>query len=296
MTAVHFGFLPEAAHISWDEGACCIEPLPEHSQLVTQMLSHPQVLDGWCYPPVRPINANVQTPLVPQGFALPASHQISLASDDADDEQANFLIALFGMLKGRRLQRPEWQHFYKASIDSKLADFYATDTEIVRALDIATSFWRQHTEPEIRKLAFGALHWHLFAQLYEHEFERFNAQYMALDACYKLATKTRNRFESPSHATRAGALCDLLNMPPPSWAVCLSGQTKCALSERRNALVHEAIYAGLPVGFVHPADQGAMERELTGLVARILLHLLGIDNEYTRSECTTRAMIGFTFN
>lgn len=73
-------------------------------------------------------------------------------------------------------------------------------------------------------------------------------------------------------------------------------QKSCALSERRNALIHEALYGGQPVGFAHPAGHEGMELELTRLVARLLLRLLGIENEYTRSDCTTRSTIGFRFN
>jgi hypothetical protein len=83
-------------------------------------------------------------------------------------------------------------------------------------------------------------------------------------------------------------------VPTPSWAIPTGGKT-CALAERRNALVHEAMYGGEPVGFTHPAEDKGMELELTGLVARLLLRLLGIENEYTRSACTTYQTIGFSF-
>ena len=55
------------------------------------------------------------------------------------------------------------------------------------------------------------------------------------------------------------------------------------------------MYGGEPVGFTHPVDHKGMEYELTLLVARILLRLLGVDNEYTRSACTTRQTYGFSF-
>ncbi len=71
------------------------------------------------------------------------------------------------------------------------------------------------------------------------------------------------------------------------------GQKTCALSERRNALTHEAMYGGQPVGFTHPTDHKGMEYELTLLIARLLLRLLGIENEYTRSPRTYYQTIGF---
>lgn len=253
-------------------------------------------MDEWCYPPLRPLNISVDAPLIPTTFSLPATHQIHLTAVNATDEEANFMIALFGLLKGQRLQRSEWQHFYKAPVARKLNDFVATDVQITKTMDIAAAFWRNHTNPEVRRLAFGALHWHLFAQLYEHQFERFNAQYMALDACAELALKigfpgypsTR-----PSHATRASKLCDCTGAPKPIWADPVAGQQSCALALRRNELAHEAMYGGQPVGFAHPLEHINMELELTGLVARIFLSILGVSNEYTRSECTTRQMMAF---
>lgn len=69
-----------------------------------------------------------------------------------------------------------------------------------------------------------------------------------------------------------------------------------ALSERRNALVHECTYGGKPVGFAHPKEHKSMEFELRGLVARLLLSLLGIHNGYTTSPCTVYQTIGFSFS
>jgi len=258
---------------------------------------------NWFYPRLKPVphessEATKAPPLVPMGFSLPATHLLSFKNHGWTDEGANFVIALFGMLKGRRLQRDEWQHFYKAPIDRKLCDFYATDQEISHALDKASDFWLTHTDSDTRKLAFGALHWHLFAQLYQHEFERFNAQYMALDGCCKLAMKTWSGFPSKylTHAERPSVLCAQIGVLMPAWANIrtVGAKKTCELADRRNALIHEAIYGDQPVGFSHPKNYSAMELELTGLVARILLRLLGIDNEYTRSECTTRETLGFS--
>jgi hypothetical protein len=295
MSPVLFGFLSDATPISWDAGCSTIQPLENHCELIAAMGLESGVINGWCYPPMRPVRADVATPSVPSAFSLPATHQIHLTAPSATDEEANFMIAFFGLLKGQRLQRTEWQHFYKAPVASKLNDFIATATEIAKTLDIAIAFWRQQT-PEIQKLAFGALHWHLFAQLYEHEFERFNAQYMALDACAKLAKDMcfpGYPTKHPPHAQRASVLCECTGVPRPVWVDPGGGQSSCALALRRNALAHEAMYGGQPVGFAHPVEHRNMELELTGLVARIFLRLLGVSNEYTRSECTTRQKSGF---
>ncbi len=207
------------------------------------------------------------------------------------------------MLKGTRLQRAGWQHFYKAPIESKLNDFLASPSEIIRTLDIATHFWRNQVDPKVRKLAFGALHWHLFAQLYEHQFERFNAQYTALDACAELASVMQYSGyppgSRPHHYKRACQLCLATGTPLPSWASCYKKDPKrssCALADRRNDLVHEGLYGGQPIGFAVPTTDKHMERELTGLVARVFLALIGVQNEYIRSACTTNQTHGFSFS
>lgn len=295
MVQVEFGFLADIAVITWQGGASRIEACLNHSEIVEHVLNSSQVHKGWFYPPLYPVQSGSDRPLVPKGFALPATHHMHLLSSSADDEEANFMIALLGLLKGQRLQRPDWQHFYKAPVRRKLNDFLATDTEISRALDIATDFWRQHS-PKVLKLAFGALHWHLFAQLYAHEFERFNAQYMALDACAELALEIKYSgypAKRPPHANRASELCSCTGMPKPIWVDPQIPWKDCAIALRRNALAHEAMYGGQPVGFAYPTSHRHMELELTGLVARIFLRLVGINNEYTNSPCTTRSMIAF---
>lgn len=301
MKRVRFGFLPEPTVLEWSAGR--VEPLPEYENIVHEIQGHPRVYGDWCYPPLSPVNRNggegKEPPSMPAVvFALPATHQLVLGDAAWSDENANFFIALFGMLKGLRLQREEWQHFYKAPVKpGTLCDFVAHDREIAQALEAATQFWTAYPDADVRSLAFGALHWHLFAQLYEHEFERFNAQYMAMDACWKLAQKSVARCPQGKflHAERPGKLCELLGIPAPNWAIIPKGEKSCPLSERRNALIHEAMYGGHPVGFAYPEEHKGMALELTGFVARVLLRLFGIKNEYTRSPCTTRQTIGFSF-
>ncbi|MDO8933822.1 MAG: hypothetical protein Q7U97_15620 [Rhodocyclaceae bacterium] len=300
MMEVRFGYLQEQMVIEWSSGT--VRPLDNIASIVERVQVHERAYGDWFHPPLEPVSRDSKetknSPLVPtRTFSLPATHLLSLKNHDEADECANFVIALFGMLKGRRLQREGWQHFYKAPIDQELCDFCADKSEIAHALDRVSDFWQTHADVDIRRLAFGALHWHLFAQLYEHDFERFNAQYMALDACHKLAKATWTNFDSATtHAKRASALCTQLGVPTPAWANVPTGQRTCALSERRNALIHEAMYGGQPVGFVHPVEHSGMELELTKLVARLLLRLLGIENEYTRSACTTRVTMEFSFD
>lgn len=295
--SARFGFLIEPISLTWSGGG--IEPLPDHGAVVQGVLAHERHYAGWLYPPLgavqRDSGESKDRPTMPVTFALSPTHVLTLCDASAGTEAEDFFIALFGMLQGLRLQREGWQHFYKCPTKLRtLCDFHANGSEIAQTLEVAAAFWRRNSDVSIRKLAFGAIHWHLFAQLYAHEFERFNAQYTAFDACWALATRTTNVVAN-GHAERPLALAAALGLVTPSWALPVSANQKaCSLSLRRNALVHEALYAGEPIGFAHPTFERGMELELTGFVARVLLALLGVRNEYTRSPVDTRQYFGFT--
>lgn len=296
MIEVRFGYLQEPTVIDWSLGS--IKPLDNITSIVERLQIDGNAYGDWFYPPLEPAphapKEIKNAPLIQtEIFSLPSTHLLSFNKQDDTDECANFMIALFGMLKGRRLQREGWQHFYKAPIAPMPGcDFIAYKRGIAYALEKASEFWLKHSNTETRKLVFGVLHWHIFAQLYQHNFERFNAQYMALDACHKLATETWAGFiPAKQHCNRASELCMQLGVPIPAWAEPF--KKSCALATRRNSLAHEAMYGGEPVGFAMPTEHKGMEFELTLLVVRLLLRVLGIDNEYTRSACTTYQQWGF---
>lgn len=298
MTA-RFGLLIEPVWLPWSAGR--IEPLQNHGSTVEGVLAHDRHYAGCLYPPLAGVtpdsNESKECPAVPAIFGMPPTHELTLFDSPTDPAAEDFFIALFGMLKGLRLQREGWQHFYRCPTKrGALCDFYADNTEIATTLDQAAIFWRSHTDPLIRKLVFGAIHWHLFAQLYQHEFERFNAQYTALDACWALAKEMlKVDAKGLGHADRPRTLATALGLLIPNWAAPLAANQKaCSLSVRRNALVHEAMYAGEPIGFAHSQTERGMETELTGFVARAIFALLGVHNEYTRSRGDTGQCIGFS--
>lgn len=296
--AINFGFLEAATEVAWSAG--CIEPLANHAQTVATIKDHERHYGGWFYPPAGPCQIDIREtktgPAIATVFPLPATHQLRLSDGRHDEDAASFFIAFFGFLNGLRLQRDTWQHFMRCPTKRALCDFIAGSRDMVTALDTASKFWDSHPDAAIRKLAFGALHWHLFAQLYQHDFERFNAQYTAIDACWRLAVNLGQAPDMRDHARRPKCLAEALGIQVPQWAAPLPAPEKgCALSQQRNALIHEAMYAGEPVGFASPSFAADLTLELTGFVARCWLRLIGIDNEYTRSPVSTRQMMGFTF-
>ena len=297
MESIRFGFLNEPLSVSWRYGT--IRPVPNFEEIASCFEQSAGVYKGWVYPPIKAVDgqgAAAKKAWVPATFSIPSSH-ILTPHPDADPAHSDFFIALFGFLHGRRLQREGWQHFYKAPLSRKLCDFVTDKKSTEWALNQALAFCEMHSSnTEVLKLAFSALHWHTFAQLYEHEFERFDAQYKALDACYKLTLLTQTGCRAATHAERALRLCEHFGIEPPDWVSPPGNQTNSSTSElalRRNALAHEALYGGQPLGFAHPAGSGAMVSGLKSLVARILLSTLGIKNSYTQSSSTTQSMSAF---
>lgn len=293
MSEVRFGFLCERVELSWKEGS--VVPLPDFEKIVSRMQSSSGVFEGWIYPPCAAVRghagAHASAAFELSQYQLPSSHVLKLKTG-VNTERSDFFIAMLGFMKGLRVQREGWTHFYKTPLTSRLSDFLADKEAIAWALDVASDFLTRNPSPDVLRMAFGALHWHLFSQLYEHEFERFDAQYKALDACYRLAVLTDSSFsEQGGHASRALRLCTHLHIHAPVWVQPLTGvKGDCELSARRNALAHEAMYGGLALGFAHAGDSGAIELGLKSLVARIFLRVLGVDNEYARSSSTTRQM------
>jgi hypothetical protein len=226
-------------------------------------------------------------------FELAPTHKLTIAFGPQDPEFANFLIALFGFMKGLRLSPEGWQHFYRVPLKrGALCDFLADNSNIAKMLELATDFWKRNNLTEVRRGIFGAIHWHLFGQLYEHEFERFNAQYIVLDSCFALFKCIFKLKKDPAHGERPSRMCTEYGLAVPSWAVkCPDG--KYPIAKLRNQFFHEGLYGGSPIGFAHSTDIPSIEHELTNFNARLILAILGARNFYTKSSVDTRQCYGF---
>ncbi len=185
-----FGFLREEDQINWSSGV--IEPLPECRSTIAAIDASGRICDGWLYPPL--VDAIGEPPMgMPHPkvhakvFELASTHRISVTSGPQETDYINFIIGLFGLLKGLKLVPEGWFHFYRVPTQCcKLNDFRIDNLSIVKTLELGTEFWLHNNHPEVRQGIFGAIHWHLFGQLYEHPFEQFNAQYIVLDSCFAL--------------------------------------------------------------------------------------------------------------
>jgi hypothetical protein len=226
-------------------------------------------------------------------FELASTHKLTIDNGPQDPDFANFIIALFGLMKGLRFVPEGWQHFYRVPLKcGALCDFLADNSSISKMLELATEFWKSNKLTEVRRGIFGAIHWHLFGQLYEHEFERFNAQYIVLDSCFALFKSIIKLKKNLGHGERPSLMCTEYGLAVPSWAV-KGLDEKYPIAKLRNQFFHEGLYGGSPIGFSHPTDIPSIELELTSFNARLILAILGVRNIYTKSSVDTHQRYGF---
>lgn len=274
---IAFGWLPEDRTYATSEYDVLLADthdeavrfVSESGQVDSAGWYHPPVLVG---PPRRPVSV----------FQIPATH-IMRITDDAEGEYrlSSLLIMVFGLLKGLRLVPSAWAHFYRVPTrPHQLTDFYVKEEAITRVLDLALVFWRINTS-ELRRLIFGAFHWHSFGRTYMQPFEVFSAQYTVLDTAWRIY-RLKTAVKSVTHARRVEVLAAAYGIPLPEWAVVSNGASY--LSALRNSLLHEGMWANEPIGFSHPKLYANIYREIHALNSRVLLALLGDQSRYVTSK------------
>lgn len=289
-----FGFLQDDLQLNWASGS--ITPLPDHAAIVRCLLSPGDTCGGWLYPqlveaPGNPSEAGSRPAIPERWFSLPPTHLLTLSSEEPD--LAPFMVTFLGFLIGLRLLPEGWNHVTRVPIQrGKLNDFSAGRDSLQRALEHGTRFWEGHSV-EVRWATFGILHWHLFGQLYQEQFEIFRAQYIVLDACFHLHKLLDGDMNIP-HGLRAGVMGKKYGLHIPVWAQPDPvDKKKSPIGNLRNELFHEGLYGGEPIGFAHPKSHPMLNLELTAFNARLILSLMGIKNEYVKSKCDTRSKHSF---
>ena len=273
---IEFGWLREQR--TYAGTTFLIEPTSDYDEAICSVLETDQIdMDGWFYPPVmdgpptRPVEA----------FQLKNTHVLAVDNQvDGAHSLSSLLILVLSCLKGTRLLPAAWAHLFRVPTkEQQLCDFLVQDVAVIRVLELAVQFWLSN-DSTVRRLMIGALHWHSFGRTYMHAFEVFGAQYTVLDACWRMHQAV-NKASAPSHAGRVEKIANDLAVPLPAWAI-LKGKSS-DLSTLRNALIHEALWAGEPIGFSHPVAHRNIHRELYHFNSRIILALLGDRTRYTAS-------------
>lgn len=265
-----------------------IKPLWDIDESLSWFYNEARVCKGWLYPEDQSCDQNSQEKInnkhctVPvKWFSLEPTHSITIYPYDS--EKLKFLILCLGFINGIYLT-PAGYYFlekvpYKQGV---LTDVVPTKGDIEKGLTICSNFYDRN--PEQRKGIFSVLHWFLNAQSYAFPWDRFDAQYKVLDGLYKIS-----RLNSPNHASRAIALAEKFNVITPDWAKINGKSSK--LSKLRNDLVHEAIYAGQPIGYNHPDEN--YDLYFRRFNAKLIAATLGFQSYYIQSNPNDRQTYGW---
>jgi hypothetical protein len=175
-----------------------------------------------------------------------------------------------------------------------LTDFILIEKDVPRLLDLVEVFWHRYQATGVAATMFGAVHWFLFSQSYFHYFERFMMQYMILDTIYNVQERISG-VKCRLHAKRVEYLANSLEVPLPSWGQ-VDSSDKSEISELRNALIHEAKFAGAPIGFAFPKMKGNILLQLEAFNCRLIAAQLGATGRYSRSSSQTRHPYRFHFD
>jgi len=225
-------------------------------------------------------------------FGLPKTHVIAHTSPDGA-EHIEFLLWALSFILGMRLTATEAGFVDSTPIrPGKLVDFVTADKSFEVLLGKAEAFWQSNKiRPHCAKTFGAAVHALFLAQHPRSlQFEKFIYLYTAIDACYALASTLHAPPSRLSHARRIVWMCDLFRMTSPDWGTPTGSSTE--VSRLRNATIHEALFAGEPLGF-STGTSGSnrnMPLEMEALVCRLLVSLLGgSSSDYVRTPVNTRS-------
>lgn len=279
---IKFGYWPCEHNL--EAGDIQVAPLPEFRDVVEAVKASSHIDGDWIYPPRNGA-------FVP--YQIPSTHVMNIANATHGREFGELSISILGLLEGMLLIPQEWKRFYRAAIKpNTLSDLLCSKTEIEEVLKIVQTFLEANSSINIRRNLFGAIHWLLFSQSYEQEFEIFAWQYIVMDTCFRLYVDINAipKKQQPYHYLRPSFLANAYSIPEPSWAIVNGNE--CELSKLRNEFFHEGRYAGHPIGFALSTMKPNIKLQLISFNTRLILGILGVNCEYVRSRVDTRQMHG----
>lgn len=296
-----FGFCPE--HLRIDAGPIRVRPLPEFQTVVDDSPTWEDVESGWIYAPPQGVQDVLtgkvrELPYSARVFGLPKTHVITHERATGDDHLV-FLVWALSFFLGTRLTTED-AGFLDATPARRgmLVDFVLVGQSLIRALELADSFWTENHLKTRNVQRFEAAVHALFLGQYPQalQFERFIYLYTVIDACYRLTADLRNFKGSHRHSRRIKWLCEELGVKKPAWAKSSKEDPGATtVSPIRNDALHEALFMGRPFGFtVHRFNpDGGIEfpidSEMRNLVCRLLVALIGgNDQRYLRSPVNGR--------
>lgn len=252
---------------------------------VRSVLNHAQRDGDWFEPPVEEGAGGLLVPV--RRFELPVTHVLATPGRPHDDGLGEFLVLVLGFALGMRFTVEGTGHLARAAIgEATLVNFSPRGREVLHVLGGALAFWDAHA-PEVRRLAFGTVHWHLSAQSHQAQHDGFAWAYTVLDGLHKLALSTSSAYASANggayvpHGQRPPTLASVLGIPLPA-SFASSGAPAGALVRARNELVHEARWDGEPIGYAGGQDGYDLTLDLRHFCSQVILRLLGVECEFCR--------------
>jgi hypothetical protein len=138
---------------------------------------------------------------------------------------------------------------------------------------------------EDRKQMFAILHWFLVGQSYKYAWDRFDAQYKVLDGLYRLS-----KLGYCQHALRPLKLAQKYNIVVPNWAqeTTVCGKKTSRIAILRNELVHEAMFAGDPIGYAYPKENFYIE--FAAFNVKLVASAIRLATPYLKADPNSRGV------
>ena len=294
-----FGYYP--APIDFTSGDLTVATLPGLDAAVSVVESSPTRDGKWIYPGLMMtsgLDGRMQAlPYSHRIFQMPQTHVIS-GDETLGPDRLEFLVWAMSFFTGMRLTTTEAGFVDATPVrPGVLVDFTLTGP-LAGGLALADEFWRANLGEPLRAKRWAAAVHALFlaAGPQNLQFEKFTYLYAALDACYRLTLDLTPGAKSVFHSERMAWMCDRFGMPTPKWAA-KQATGSVEVAKIRNAVVHEALFMGQPLGFaLHGVGTSTnLTLEMEALVCRLLVALLGAPTtDFVRSPVNTRQIHGLT--
>ena len=282
-----FGFLTSSRRVEAE--GILIAPLSEFSDIIREFCETARVSEGWVYGPQfeKPKSAEEKSRFMNKApqitepfFRLSSTHEIT--SKDLDDDRLKVVVLAYGFLNGLYLTPENYACLRKVPYEEgKLSRLVLVKGDHEIGVRKIRQFLLNCCKEKVAAMR-AILHWFLVGQSYEFEWDRFDAQYKVLDGIFRLSG-----LADKGHAQRPIDLANHYSIILPDWAKIDDGK-RSKLSRIRNDLSHQAIYAGMPIGYAYPAEN--YDLELVSLNVKLIAALLQIDTPYLRAAPNDRSL------
>ena len=278
-----FGYLPIADTVTFSGGE--IVALPEFDTIVSSVAKNTHT-DGHVYPPMKPhLNRRRKIPRTERPahlHKLPPTHILKINRAYPDEQaarygDAGFIMHFLGFIYGFRCQFHDWWMEGRINVSGDSDHNCPRSSHVGNCLEKAFQMWSSWPSRQ-QIVAINALFLHTRTQVYENEWERFQAEYQIMDALFSLAKETKQIVVKPNlkHGERPSVLCEKYGIPADKDKFDKIGKL-------RNDVIHEVLWDGRMPGEARSEISYRSPQWLHKLTKRIMLAVLGIDNDYISS-------------